>query len=410
MKDLERYRELLVKRFLRYVSVNTQSDEGSDTTPSTPGQLELAKILKAELESLGLQEVELDSNGYLYATLPSNRGIDLTIGFLAHLDTSPDAPGGPVRARIVTFKGKPIELGDGKYLDPEIFPVLKNYPNQELIVTDGTTLLGADDKAGIAEIVTAIQYLIDHPEFPRPRIRIAFTPDEEIGRGMDKFDPVKFGAKYAYTVDGEGLGTLEYETFNAASAIFRVKGVNVHPGYAKGIMKNAAVISAQIVNLLPRAESPEYTEGREGFFHVTSLRANVSEGEVRLLVRDHDKVNFQRRKELLRRIESLLKHQYGEDSVSLEIRDTYYNMREVIEKFPEVIEKAREAIREAGLTPLEKPVRGGTDGARLSFMGIPTPNIFSGGHNFHGPYEFLPIDSALKGTEVILNLIKLWAG
>ncbi len=410
MKDLERYREALVKRFLRYVSVNTQSDEGSDTTPSTPGQLELAKLLKTELESLGLQEVELDPNGYLYATLPSNREIDFTIGFLAHLDTSPDAPGGPVRARIVTFKGEPIELGDGKYLDPEMFPVLKNYLGQELIITDGTTLLGADDKAGIAEIVTAIQYLIDHPEFPRPRIRIAFTPDEEIGRGMDKFDPVKFGAKYAYTVDGEGLGTLEYETFNAASATFRVKGVNVHPGYAKGIMRNAAVISAQIVNLLPRAESPEYTEGREGFFHVTSLRANVSQGEVKLLVRDHDKVNFQRRKEFLKRIESLLKHQYGEDSVSLEIKDTYYNMREIIEKFPEVIEKAREAIREAGLTPLEKPVRGGTDGARLSFMGIPTPNIFSGGHNFHGPYEFLPIDSALKGTEVILNLIKLWAG
>ncbi len=399
-------------RFLKYISFDTQSSETAGTTPSTPGQLVLARELANELEALGLDEVSLDGNGYLMATLPATPGCEEVpvIGFIAHLDTSPDASGADIRPRIVKYEGGDIVLNeqDGTVLSPRQFPELKEYAGQEIIVTDGRTLLGADDKAGVAAIISAVAYLKEHPEIVHGKIRIGFTPDEEIGAGADHFDVEKFGCKWAYTIDGGQIGELEYENFNAASAKVTFKGLNVHPGYAKNKMVNASYLAMEFASWLPVAQRPEHTEGYEGFFHLTHVCGTVEEATLSYIIRDHERSLFEEKKKSLQWFVNRMNEMHP-GSTSLEIRDQYYNMREVVEPNKFIIDYAFRAMTAVGVTPLVKPIRGGTDGARLSFMGLPCPNIFAGGHNFHGRFEFLPVPSLEKCMQTIVKIAELVA-
>jgi len=399
----------VVDRFIKYAKIDTQSDENSDQTPSTLKQFNLAKEIERELIEMGMTDVSLDNNCYLMATLPANTDEHVpTIGFIAHLDTSPDMSGENVRPRIVQqYDGEDILLNEEQniVLSPNDFPELLNYVGEDLIVTDGTTLLGADDKAGIAEIVTAMQYFIDHPEIKHGKVRVAFTPDEEIGRGADKFDVQKFGADWGYTVDGGEIGELEYENFNAASAKVTIQGRNVHPGYAKNKMINALFVANELINMLPANERPEFTEGYEGFFHLISFNGTVDEAVLSFIIRDHDRSKFEKRKKILQEAVNFLNERYS-NRLQLELRDQYYNMREKIEPVKHVVEHALRAMQKVGVIPKVKPIRGGTDGARLSFMGLPCPNIFTGGLNFHSRYEFIPIRSMEKATQVIEKIIE----
>ncbi len=402
----------VVDRFIKYAKIDTQSDENSDQTPSTLKQFNLAKEIERELIEMGMTDVSLDNNCYLMATLPANSDTNIpTIGFIAHLDTSPDMSGENVRPRIVEqYDGEDILLNEelNIVLSPNDFPELLDYVGEDLIVSDGTTLLGADDKAGIAEIITAMQYFLDHPEIKHGKVRIAFTPDEEIGRGADKFDVQKFDADWGYTVDGGEVGEFEYENFNAASAKVVIRGRNVHPGYAKNKMINALCVANELINMLPANERPEFTEGYEGFFHITSLNGTVEEAELSLIIRDHDRQMFERRKKILQEAVNFMNERYP-NRLQLELRDQYYNMREKIEPVNHVIDYALRAMREVGVTPKVKPIRGGTDGARLSFMGLPCPNIFTGGLNFHSRYEFIPVRSMEKATQVIEKIVEIVA-
>ncbi len=405
----------LVDRFLQYVKFDTQSDELTNMTPSTPGQMVFAEHLKKELENLGLTEITLDDNGYLMATLPSNLPAGHkevpTVGFIAHLDTSPDMSGRHVAPRIVqNYQGGDIELNSatGAVLSPNDFPELNNYVGQDLIVTDGNTLLGADDKAGIAEIITAMDYLLKHPEVKHGKIRVGFNPDEEIGQGAHKFDVDLFGCDFAYTMDGGEIGELEYENFNAAVARVTFKGRNVHPGYAKHKMINSMRIANQFIIMLPRWETPEHTENYEGFYHLISMEGSVEKTVLTYIIRDHDRDRFERRKKELEHLARKINHEFP-DCCSLDIKDQYYNMREKIEPVMHIIETAEEAMRRLDIRPKVVPIRGGTDGAQLSFKGLPCPNIFAGGLNFHGRYEFVPIPSMEKAAGVIVEIAKLVA-
>lgn len=397
----------IIDRFLRYAAFDTQSDEHARIMPSTPGQMRFAESLTQELKALGLHDVSLDENGYVMATLPANMSrTDVpVIGFIAHMDTSPDMSGRDVKPRIVTYTGGDIVLNEqrGVVLSPDVFPELNNYVGQELIITDGTTLLGADDKAGVAAIVSAMEYLLAHPEVEHGTVRIAFTPDEEIGRGADRFDVARFGCFGAYTVDGGEIGELEYENFNAAQAVVNLRGRNIHPGSAKGRMINASLVAMQLNAMLPPDERPETTDGREGFFHLTEMTGTVEEAQLTYIIRDHDRALFEKKKETLREAVRRINETYPE-SCTLDMHDQYYNMREVIDRRPELIAWARQAMEAAGVTPIERPIRGGTDGARLSFMGLPCPNLFAGGMNFHGRYEYLPVTSLRKSMETIIHL------
>lgn len=393
-----------------FVKYDTQSDELTDMTPSSPGQMEFAVYLKSVLTGMGLEEVDLDDNGYLMATLPANTDKDIpTIGFIAHMDTSPDMSGKHVKPRIVkNYGGDVITLNADYSLDPQQFPELLNYIGQDLIVTDGTTLLGADDKAGIAEILTAVEYLQQHPEIKHGKIRVAFNPDEEIGLGAHKFDVGKFGCKFAYTMDGGAVGELEYENFNAAQAKVTIKGRNVHPGYAKHKMINSIRVANNFMAMLPRWETPEHTEGYEGFYHLVGVNGSVEETTLTYIIRDHDRKRFESRK---KEIEHLVRKTNTEfpGCCTVEIKDQYYNMREKIEPVIEIIRYVEEAMRMAGLEPKVQPIRGGTDGAQLSFKGLPCPNIFAGGENFHGRFEYVPVRSMEKATETIVNICKIVA-
>ncbi|MBB6691472.1 peptidase T [Cohnella xylanilytica] len=405
-------REELLKRFTSYVKVDTQSDADSESCPSTPGQLTLARMLADELRSIGMEEVTMDDNGYVMATLPANTDKDVpTIGFLAHVDTATDFTGAGVNPQVVdNYDGGDIVLNPERniVLSPRDFPELAGYTGHTLITTDGTTLLGADDKAGVAEIMTAMAYLLSHPEIKRGLVRVAFTPDEEIGRGPHRFDVAAFGAKYAYTMDGGPLGELEYESFNAAAAKITVLGKNVHPGSAKGKMIHSSKIAMELHSSLPANEAPEHTEGYEGFYHLTSIRGDVEETKLSYLIRDHDKAKFQARKDEMTRIVEELKAKYGADRLSLEIKDQYYNMREKIEPVREVVDVASQAMKNLGIEPVIKPIRGGTDGSQLSYMGLPTPNIFTGGENYHGRYEYASLDNMVKAVQVIVEIVKLF--
>ena len=400
----------ITDRFLRYAAFDTQSDEAARNMPSTPGQMRFAESLTHELKALGLHDVSLDANGYVMATLPANtRRTEVpVIGFIAHMDTSPDMSGREVKPRIVTYTGGEIVLNEplGVVLSPDVFPELSRYIGQELIVTDGTTLLGADDKAGVAAIVSAMEYLLAHPEVEHGTVRIAFTPDEEIGRGADRFDVARFGCFGAYTVDGGEIGELEYENFNAAQAIVTLRGRNIHPGSAKGRMINASLVAMQLNAMFPATERPETTEGREGFFHLTEMVGTVEEARLTYIIRDHDRELFEKKKDMLREAVQGINKMYPE-CCTLNMRDQYYNMREVIDRRPELIRWARQAMAAAGVVPIERPIRGGTDGARLSFMGLPCPNLFAGGMNFHGRYEYLPIPSLRKSMETIVHLCSI---
>ncbi|TLX78437.1 peptidase T [Labilibacter sediminis] len=401
------------ERFLEYVVVDTQSDTDTGLTPSTPGQMLFSQQLVEELKQIGLEEVELDENGYVMATIPSNIDKDIpVIGFIAHVDTSPDFTGKNVKPQIVeNYDGEGIVLNKEENIQllPEEFPELKKYVGQDLITTDGTTLLGADDKAGVAEIVTAAEYLINHPEIKHGKIRIGFTPDEEIGAGADHFVIEKFGAAYAYTMDGGEIGELEYENFNAAIAKITVLGRNVHPGYAKNKMRNSMRIANQIISMLPRVETPEHTSGYEGFYHLISFNGEVEKSELKYIIRDFRRDRFEDRKKELNHLVNKINNEYGEGTVSIDIKDQYYNMCEKVKPVMHIVDQAQKAMELVGVKPLVKPIRGGTDGARLSFMGLPTPNIFAGGHNFHGRFEFVPVNSMEKAVEVILKIVELSA-
>lgn len=398
----------VTERFLTYVKHHTTSDETSDTFPSTKRQLAFAAFLAKECEAIGLQSVSMDAYGYVTALLPGNTANAPTIGFISHMDTSPDASGENVLSNIVeNYDGKAIPL-NGTVLSPEEFPSLKEYIGQTLITSDGTTLLGADDKAGIAEILTAAEYLLAHPEIPHGAIRIAFTPDEEIGKGVDFFDVDKFHADFAYTLDGGRIGELEYENFNAARAIIRIKGKNVHPGSAKNVMKNAALIGTEIASLLPERETPAKTEGYEGFFHLCSFEGDVTSATLNYIIRDFNADSFAHRKELLRLIVERKNAQYN-NCIELDLRDEYYNMLSQIEPHMEIISLAKQAMLDCGITPIIQPIRGGTDGARLSFMGLPCPNLFAGGHNFHSNYEYVPVPSMEKAVSMIVRIAELAA-
>ncbi len=402
----------LTERFLRYVKIDTQSNPDSTTCPSTNKQFNLAIALKEELGNMGITRVELDENGYLYATIPSNVAHSVpAIGFIAHLDTSPDLPADNVKPIVVNnYSGKDLILNLEKdiVLSPKDFPELSKYVGQDLVTTDGTTLLGADDKAGVAEIMQMAQQIMDQPEIKHGPIHIAFTPDEEIGRGADLFDVKKFGAEWAYTLDGGEIGELEYENFNAASAKISIKGKNVHPGEAKNKMVNASLILTRLISSFPVQETPRYTEGYEGFYHVMHLNGSVEDSSAELLIRDHDDAKFAEKKERLQKLAIELNKEYGGDYINLEIKDSYYNMRKQIEPHMHIVETAKQAMEEVGVTPKIKPIRGGTDGARLSYMGLPTPNIFAGGHNFHSRYEFVPIQSMEKAVATIIRIIELY--
>ena len=398
----------VTERFLTYVKHHTTSDESSDTFPSTKRQLAFAAFLAKECEAIGLQSVSVDAYGYVTALLPGNTANAPTIGFISHMDTSPDASGENVLSNIVeNYDGKAIPL-NGTVLSPKEFPSLKEYIGQTLITSDGTTLLGADDKAGIAEILTAAEYLLAHPEIPHGAIRIAFTPDEEIGKGVDFFDVDKFHADFAYTLDGGRIGELEYENFNAARAIIRIKGKNVHPGSAKNVMKNAALIGTEIASLLPERETPAKTEGYEGFFHLCSFEGDVTSATLNYIIRDFNADSFAHRKELLRLIKKSKNAQYN-NCIELDLHDEYYNMLSQIEPHMEIVSLAKQAMLDCGITPIIQPIRGGTDGARLSFMGLPCPNLFAGGHNFHSNYEYVPVPSMEKAVSMIVRIAELAA-
>lgn len=403
----------LVERFLKYVSFDTQSSEETEVTPSTPGQMVFAKYLKEELESLGLEDITLDEHGYLFATLPANIDKPVpTIGFIAHMDTSPDMSGKDVSPRIVqNYDGSDIVLcaEENVVLSPSQFPELLDHKGEDLIVTNGKTLLGADDKAGIAEIVSAIVYLKEHPEIKHGKIRIGFNPDEEIGLGAHKFDVEKFGCDWAYTMDGGEIGELEFENFNAASAKITFKGRNVHPGYAKNKMINSIRVANRFCAMLPAHETPEHTEGYEGFYHLISFNGDVEQTTVAYIIRDHDRARFESRKKKIERFVSEINAEYGEGTATLELRDQYYNMREKIEPVMHIIDTAFAAMEAVGVKPNVKPIRGGTDGAQLSFKGLPCPNIFAGGLNFHGRYEFASIQNMEKAMKVIVKIAELVA-
>ncbi len=403
----------LVERFLKYVSFDTQSSESSETTPSTAKQMVFAQYLKTELEELGLEDITLDENGYLFATLPSNvDGVVPTIGFIAHMDTSPDCSGEHVNPHIVeNYDGKDIVLSaeEGVTLSPIQFPELLAHQGEDLIVTDGKTLLGADDKAGIAEIVSAIAYMKEHPEIKHGPIRIGFNPDEEIGLGAHKFDVEKFGCEFAYTMDGSEVGELEFENFNAAGAKFTIRGRNVHPGYAKGKMVNSMLVANHLIGLLPENETPATTEGYEGFYHLVGIQGDVEQTTVSYIVRDHDRTRFEERKQYMKELVDKVNACYGETLVTLDMKDQYYNMREKIEPVMYVIDIAKEAILATGVDPIVRAIRGGTDGAQLSFKGLPCPNIFAGGLNFHGRYEFVPVQSMEKAMQVVVKIAEITA-
>lgn len=401
----------ITERFLKYVTFATTSDESTGLTPSTPGQMVFAKFLTEELHSIGLTNASVDKNGYVMASLPGNTDKQLpVIGFIAHMDTSPDMSGKNVQPRIVkNYDGKDILLNaeEGIVLSPEQFPELLHYIGQDLIVTNGLTLLGADDKAGIAEIMSAMEYIVQHPEIKHGKVCVAFTPDEEIGQGSDHFDVQRFGADWAYTMDGGEIGELEYENFNAASAKVILKGRNVHPGYAKGKMLNSIKVAHKFMALLPAAEVPEQTSNYEGFYHLVGINGDVESTTLVYIIRDHDRRNFEQRKQTMHTMADKINAEYGIGTAVVEIKDQYYNMREKIEPVMHIIELAKTAMQAADIKPKVQPIRGGTDGAQLSFKGLPCPNIFAGGLNFHGRYEFLPIRSLEKGAEVILNIIKM---
>ncbi|MCY8105722.1 peptidase T [Bacillus mojavensis] len=405
-------KEDIIERFTTYVKVDTQSDESVDTCPSTPGQLTLGNMLVEELKSIGMEDAAIDENGYVMATLPSNTDKDVpTIGFLAHVDTATDFTGKNVNPQIVeSYDGKDITLNEKLQviLSPDQFPELSGYKGHTLITTDGTTLLGADNKAGIAEIMTAMDYLIKHPEIKHGTIRVAFTPDEEIGRGPHKFDVERFNASFAYTVDGGPLGELEYESFNAAAAKITIKGNNVHPGTAKGKMINSAKIAMKLNSMLPADEAPEYTEGYEGFYHLLSIQGDVEETRLNYIIRDFDKDIFQNRKKTMQRIVEELQNEYGQNRIQLDMNDQYYNMREKIEPVIEIVHIAKQAMENLGIEPKISPIRGGTDGSQLSYMGLPTPNIFTGGENFHGKFEYISADNMVKAVNVIVEIAKLF--
>lgn len=402
----------LIERFTSYVKVNTQSNDDSETCPSTPGQLDLARLLVDELKALGMEEVTMDENGYVMATLPANTDKDIpTIGFLSHVDTATELSGEGVNPQLVeNYDGKDIVLNEaqGVVLSPQDFPELHNYIGHTLVTTDGTTLLGADDKAGITEIMTAMAYLIRNPEIKHGKVRVAFTPDEEIGRGPHRFDVEAFNARYAYTVDGGPLGELEYESFNAAQATLIFKGKNVHPGTAKNKMVNAAKIAMEFNSRLPVEEAPESTEGYEGFYHLSSISGDVEMTKMRYIIRDFDRDNFNARKQNMENIVKSLQEKYGAERISIELKDQYYNMREKIEPVKHIVDIAYKAMKNVGVEPDIKPIRGGTDGSQLSYMGLPTPNIFTGGENYHGRYEYVSVDNMQKATEVIVEIVKLF--
>lgn len=407
----------IIDRFISYVTVDTESDPQSETTPSTEKQWVLANQLVEELKRIGMEEVSIDENAYIMATLPSNVDHEVpTIGFVSHFDTSPDFSGANVKPQIVSnYDGKDIVLNKelNIILSPKYFDDLLLYKGQTLITTDGTTLLGADDKAGITEIVSAMEYLIQHPEIKHGKIRVGFTPDEEIGRGAHKFDVEKFGAQWAYTMDGSQIGELEYENFNAAGVKLVFKGKSVHPGYAKGKMINSLLLANKFISQLPKKEVPEKTTGYEGFFHVNHITGNIEETEVEMIIRDHSMKQFKKRKKMVKELADKLNKKYakkfGEDIVLCEINDQYYNMREKVEPVMHIVDIAEQAMKEVGVTPIIKAIRGGTDGSQLSYMGLPCPNIFAGGHNFHGKYEYVPVESMVKATEVIVKIAELTA-
>ncbi|MCH6268678.1 peptidase T [Neobacillus citreus] len=405
-------KEELIQRFTSYVKVDTQSNESSETCPSTEGQWTLLRMLVEELNQIGMQEVTIDENGYVMATLPSNTDKEVpTIGFLAHVDTATDFTSKNVNPQILeSYQGGEIVLNEALnvIMSPNDFPSLKDYKGHTLITTDGTTLLGADNKAGVTEIMTAMAHLIQNPDIKHGKVRVAFTPDEEIGRGPHKFDVAAFNAKYAYTVDGGPLGELEYESFNAAGAKITIKGNNIHPGSAKDKMVNSMKIAMELHSQLPTQEAPEYTEGYEGFFHLLSFNGDVEQTKLNYIIRDHDREIFNKRKATMESIVQQLNEKYGSNTVQLEMKDQYYNMREKIEPVKQIVDIAQEAMESLDIKPLIKPIRGGTDGSQLSFMGLPTPNIFTGGENFHGKYEFISVQNMVKATETIIEVIKLF--
>ncbi|MDR1756159.1 MAG: peptidase T [Culturomica sp.] len=401
----------LKERFLNYVGFDTQSNPQSETYPSSDKQLVLLKHLAEEMKELGLTEVEMDRYGYVMGTLPATAGLEgkPVIGFIAHVDTSPDMSGAGIKPQIIErYDGGDIRLGSEWVMKVEEFPELAFYKGHTLITTDGTTLLGADDKAGVAEIMTAAEYLLAHPELPHGKIRIGFTPDEEIGRGVDHFDVQRFGARFAYTVDGGFEGELEYENFNAAGAVVRVQGRNIHPGYAKDKMVNSLQILTEFNAMLPACQRPEHTEGYEGFFHLIALNGGVEKASSEYIIRDHSREKFEEKKQFIREVADFLNRKYGAGTVELVLTDQYYNMHEMVEPHPEVIEKAEQAMKEAGVAPLIRPIRGGTDGSRLSYMGLPCPNLFTGGMNFHGKYEYCSLDTMQKAVQTLVNLAVLW--
>ncbi|MFH0866715.1 MAG: peptidase T [Bacteroidota bacterium] len=403
----------ILDRFLKYIKIDTQSNEDSQECPSTSKQFDLAKVLRDELLAMGLEDVVLDDNCYLMATLPANIDKKIpVIGFIAHMDTSPDMPGVNVNPQILqNYDGKDILLNKEKniILNIKEFPELLEYIGQTLITTDGNTLLGADDKAGIAEIMTAVKYLIDHPEIKHGTIKIGFTPDEEIGRGVDKFDVKKFNAEFAYTLDGGGIGELEYENFNAAHAKVIFNGRNIHPGYAKNKMINAMIIAMEFNGMLPVNERPEFTQDYEGFYHLIKMEGTVENASIQYIIRDHDRTKFEAKKVFIKQTVDYMNKKYRENTVVIELKDQYFNMREQVEKTFHIVETARKAMEEVGVIPKVVPIRGGTDGARLSYMDLPCPNIFAGGHNFHGKMEYVPVESMVKAVDVILKIVELYS-
>lgn len=402
----------ITNRFISYVTIDTESDPASDTTPSTVKQWDLARKLHQELIDMGMSDVSIDENAYVMATLPSNVSHDVpVIGFISHFDSTPDFTGKDIKPQIIhDYDGGDIPLkGSDLVLTPEYFESLKQYKGQTIITTDGTTLLAADDKAGITEIMTAMKVMIDNPSIKHGTIKVGFTPDEEIGRGAHKFDVEKFGADWAYTMDGSQIGELEYENFNAAGAVVTFYGKIVHPGYAKGKMINSMYIAQEFIESLPRMETPEHTEGYQGFFHLHNMKGAVEKTELHYIIRDHNREHFEARKEVMNKLVADLNSQYDREAISIEIKDQYFNMREKVEPVMHIVDVAEKAMRELGIEPLIKPIRGGTDGSQLSYMGLPCPNIFAGGHNFHGPYEYVPVESMIKATEVIVKIAELVA-
>lgn len=405
-------KQAIIDRFISYITIDTESDPASDTTPSTEKQWDLARKLHQELIDMGMSNVTIDENAYVMATLPSNVDHDVpVIGFISHFDSTPDFTGKDIKPQIIhDYDGGDIPLkGSDLVLTPDYFESLIQYKGQTIITTDGTTLLAADDKAGITEIMTAVKYLIENPSIKHGTIKVGFTPDEEIGRGAHKFDVEKFGADWAYTMDGSQIGELEYENFNAAGAVVTVYGKIVHPGYAKGKMINSMYIAQEFIESLPRLETPEHTEGYQGFFHLHNMNGAVEKTELHYIIRDHDRDKFEARKEVMRKLTADINAQYDREAISIEIKDQYFNMREKVEPVMHIVDLAEKAMRELDIEPLIKPIRGGTDGSQLSYMGLPCPNIFAGGHNFHGPYEYVPVESMMKATEVIVKIAELVA-